>query len=261
MPNAVSLPIDLPPLIGHRGAAAEAPENTLASFRQAAVAGARWVEFDVKLSADGVPLVIHDARLDRTTSGRGLVRATPFASIRRLDAGSWFHHRFAGERVPTLDEAIALGLELGLGMNVELKPCPGRAEATARTTIEALARYGAALDGRVLISSFEPRCLAVAEALAPALPRGHLCRVVPPDWPAALARHGCATLHVDHLRVGRRRLTALREAGAQALVYTVNDPVRARTLLAQGATAVFTDRVSDVARGLRDTTAAPDPAQ
>ena len=253
--------LDLPPLIGHRGAAAEAPENTLASFRRAAEAGARWVEFDVKLSADGVPIVIHDARLDRTTSGRGLVRACPFAAIRKLDAGSWFDRRFAGERVPSLDEAVALCLDLGLGINVELKPCPGLAETTARAAIDTLTRHGAPRDGRVLISSFEPRCLAIAQTLAPALPRGHLCGFVPRDWPAALARYGCTTLHANQLRISRRRLAALRAAGARILLYTVNDPGRARQLLADGATAVFTDRVTDLARALQAPAVAPSPAQ
>lgn len=246
----MDLPLDLPPLIGHRGAAAEAPENTLVSIRKAAEAGARWVEFDVKLTADDVPILMHDARLDRTTSGRGPVATHAFGEIQKLDAGSWFEDRFTGERVPTLDEAAGLCRELGLGMNVELKPCPGRALATAVSTLDVLRRHGDAFAGRLLVSSFDPRCLEVAQASAPAIPRGYLCGFVPRDWRIALGRHGCVTLHADQHRIGRRALAALRAAGATVLLYTVNDPIRALHLLGAGATAVFSDRVSDLARAL-----------
>ena len=112
---------DLPPVIGHRGAAGCAPENTLAGLRRAGALGCRWVEFDVRLTADGELVLLHDDRLDRTTDGRGKVRALPLSEIRRHDAGKWFDAGFAGERVPTLAEAIAALAELGIGANVELK--------------------------------------------------------------------------------------------------------------------------------------------
>ena len=91
-------------MIGHRGAAASAPENTLAGLRCAKALGCRWVELDVRLTADRQPVVIHDNRLQRTTDGRGRVSALPLAAIRRHDAGAWFAPSFAGERVPTLEE-------------------------------------------------------------------------------------------------------------------------------------------------------------
>src|SRR5580704_12278143 len=91
----------LPPVIGHRGAAAQAPENTLAGFRAARALGCAWVEFDVRLTVDGVPVVCHDDKLDRTSNGRGRISKLPLAAIRMLDAGSWFGPAFAGERIPT----------------------------------------------------------------------------------------------------------------------------------------------------------------
>ena len=102
-----SLP-GLQPVIGHRGAAARAPENTLAGLRRARELGAAWVEFDVMLTADRVPVLIHDETLERTTTGRGEVARHTAAEIRALDAGGWFAPEFAGERVPTLAEAVAL---------------------------------------------------------------------------------------------------------------------------------------------------------
>jgi glycerophosphoryl diester phosphodiesterase len=98
--------IDLPRIIAHRGAKANAPENTLVAFKRAYDEGARWVEFDVKLTADGHPVLIHDEMLERTTDGRGEVRTKTLAEIQALDAGSWFAKAFAGERVPTLAEAL-----------------------------------------------------------------------------------------------------------------------------------------------------------
>ena len=108
----------LPPVIGHRGAAGSAPENTVAGFRKAKALGCRWVEFDVRLTADDEPVVLHDDRLARTTDGRGRVSGLRLAAIRRCDAGAWFHPSFAGERVPRLEEALAVIWDLGLGANI-----------------------------------------------------------------------------------------------------------------------------------------------
>ena len=126
------------PVIGHRGAAAAAPENTLASLRKAKELGASWVEFDVKLTRDGVPILMHDERLERTTNGRGEVAQATLAELQELDAGGWFGPAFRGERVPTFEAALGLCAELGLGINVEIKPCPGREAETARVAVETL---------------------------------------------------------------------------------------------------------------------------
>src|SRR4029077_10733853 len=111
----------LPPVIGHPGAAAHAHENTLAGLRAARALGCGWVEFDVRLTGDGALVLCHDPRLDRTTDGKGWVSARTLTAIRQCDAGSWFAPSFAGERVPTLDEALVLAAELDLGANVEIK--------------------------------------------------------------------------------------------------------------------------------------------
>src|SRR5204863_4134011 len=130
----------LPPIIGHRGAAAHAPENTLAGLRRAKALGCSWVEFDVRLTADNQPVLLHDNRLERTTDGRGRVSAMSLAAVRRHDAGQWFHSSFSGERVPTLEEALMLLAELGLGANVELKAARGKEAVTGAVVAEVLAR-------------------------------------------------------------------------------------------------------------------------
>jgi glycerophosphoryl diester phosphodiesterase len=240
----------LPPVIGHRGAAAVAPENTLASLRKAHELGARWVEFDVKLTRDGHPILAHDDRLERTTDGHGRVALATLAEIRRLDAGRWFAPAFAGERVPTFEEALALCRELGLGINVEIKPCRGRAIETARVTVETLLAHWPGALPTPLISSFVPACLGVAREIAPEVPRGYLAGRLPVRWQAQLAAFGCSTLHLDQGRLGPRQRAAVVEAGVPLLLYTVNDPAAARAHLDNGVAAVFTDRVGEILAAL-----------
>ena len=127
-----------PRLIGHRGAAALAPENTLASIRAAADSGVPWIEVDAKLAKDGVPVLMHDDTLDRTTAGQGPVVARTSGELGRLDAGSWFDPRFAGETVPTLSQCLAECRRLGLGLDLEIKPDKGAEAVTAAAPLSGL---------------------------------------------------------------------------------------------------------------------------
>jgi len=233
-------------VIGHRGAAARAPENTLAGLRRAKALGCAWVEFDVRLTGDGALVLCHDRLLDRTTSGSGLVSATSLAAIGELDAGSWFDPSFAGERVPTLDEGLSLAAELDLGANVEIKADRGREYATAAAVASAVQR----LPGRapaLLVSSFLPSALAALRELAPEIPRGMLFRLIPRGWAELALRLGCTMIGADHRRLRQRRIAAIRAAGCKLSAFTVNDPARARLLFDWGVTSVFSD-VPDIIR-------------
>ena len=233
--------LDIPPVIGHRGACAYAPENTLASIRTAAAQGARWVEFDVRLTREGDLVLMHDDDVRRTTNGKGRVLDLTLAEIGALDAGAWFGGAFAGERVPTLVETIALLAELGLGANIEIKS--GAAEA--RATAEALARILAAHwrgPTPPLISSFEVPALEAMQSVAPQWPRGLLLKEIGGDWRGLLDRLGAATLNLDHRPLDAGKIAIARQAGRPVLCYTVNDPARARQLFGWGVSAVFTDR-------------------
>ncbi|MBP2311683.1 glycerophosphoryl diester phosphodiesterase [Azospirillum soli] len=239
----------LPRLIGHRGAKENAPENTLASLREAARQGAAWVEVDVMLTRDRVPVLIHDDTLERTTSGTGPVPDLTLAELRRLDAGSWFDPRFAGETVPTLEDALALIRDLGLGLNLEIKPYPGQDVATAEAAIATLKRLWPA--GRpLLLSSFEVPCLEVARDLAPDIPRGYLLWDPPADWAAIADRIGAATLNVDQERQTAGTVAVYRATGRPVLAYTVNDPRRANELFDWGVAGVFTDAPGRLAAAL-----------
>ncbi len=227
----------MPPVIGHRGAAGLAPENTLAGFRRAAASGCRMVEFDVRLSADGVPVVIHDDDLARTTDGTGPVAARTVAALRRLDAGAWFAPAFAGERIPTLGEALSACAALGLGVNIEVK---GGGETAGPAIAVAKASWPADLPPP-LISSFDDTALAVAAERAPDWPRGLLVEVVPKDWRRRAEISGCAAVHVDAAALEVEAVAGIRGAGYAVLAYTIADRARAEILWSQGVVSVFTD--------------------
>jgi len=238
--GAVAELLNLPPIIGHRGVAAHAPENTLAGFRAARALGCAWVEFDVRLTADGAPVVCHDDQLERTTNGRGRISTLPLSAIRGLDAGSWFSASFAGERIPTLDETLTLCRELGLGANIEIKAEHGRGPKTAVAVAAALSRRAGHLPP-ILVSSFLAGAVAEFGRLAPSLPRGMLWRKIPRDWRKIAAGLGCATIHVGQDSLTEATVGLIRDAGYPVLAYTVNDAARARQLFEWGAASVFSD--------------------
>lgn len=231
-----------PRLIAHRGGGAMAPENTLAGLRIAASLGYRGVEFDVMLSADGTPVLIHDETLERTTDGRGRVADASDAELARLDAGSWHSAQFAGEPLPSFGDAAGLCLALGLWANVEIKPSAGReAETGRKVALEARELWAGAAPP--LLSSFSLAALEAAREAAPELPRGLLFEAPPPDWQQAFRRLACHSLHCSRQCLTPQLFDEARAADIPLLVYTVNDPEDAGLLLRQGVAAIFTDRI------------------
>ena len=232
--------IEIPWVIGHRGAAASAPENTLASIARAHALGCRWVEFDVKLSLDKTAMLMHDDRLDRTTDGEGFFADFTAAELKRRDAGSWFGPEFRGERIPTLAETVALLARLGMGANVEIKPCPGREVETGRLVAHELRQIWPRGHG-LLISSFSAASLEAARNAAPELPRGLLVEAAPPEWPQTVRRLGCVTLNPSHEPLRPETVAEAHALGLAVAAYTVNDPERAIMLRSWGVNTVFTD--------------------
>lgn len=227
--------LSLPRWFAHRGGGSLAPENTLAGIRLAAHLGYRAVEFDVMLSADATPVLIHDETLARTTNGTGRVCDTPDRQLFALDAGD-------GERIPTLDEALRLCAELHLLANVEIKPADGYERQTAEIVARRCARSVPEAGGfAVLLSSFSRLALEVARDCAPSVPRGMLFEVVPADWRARLRTLGAVTLHCSVACLDPLRLAEARAASIPVLCYTVNRPDEAKKLLAAGVSGMFTD--------------------
>lgn len=231
----------LPRVIGHRGAAARAPENTLAGFRKAAELGCRFVEFDVRLSLEGRAIVFHDDDLERTTDGNGPVGATPYAELRARDAGFSFGPAYQGERIPSLEEALALLCRLGLAFNLEMKAEPGRERALAEVVARTLARAWPSQAPPPLVSSFAAAALAAFARRAPRIPRAYLVEQPPPDWRAQAARLGAAALVLDHKPLSREGVRAVKAAGYPLIAYTVNHPSRAEELFSWGVESVISD--------------------
>lgn len=232
----------LPAVIAHRCGGALAPENTLAGLHITAALGLRGVEFDVMLSADGVPVVIHDDELDRTTSCSGPVAGMSARDLAACDAG-WRHHAaFAGEPIPSLAALAASCLGLGLAANLEIKCDDAAGTQIGSVVARAAAELWAGAPSQLLFSSFSERALEAARRAAPQIARGLLVEVLPADWLARTARLGCVSLHCDARRLDEARVAELRRAGLRLALYTENDAARARRWLALGADAIFTDR-------------------
>ena len=242
----------LPRVFAHRCGGALAPENTLAGLRIAARLGITAVEFDVMLSADGSPWLLHDETLERTTDAVGRVRDASDARLRHLDAGVRRHPAFAGEGVPTLAAAAAACRQLGLHANVEIKPAAGCEELTGSVVARQVEALWSGTGQPPLVSSFSEAALLAARAVAPTLPLGCLFERIPADWRTRLHRLGALTLHCDAALVDDDVLAEARACGVPVLCYTVNDPLLASDLFARGVAAVFTDRIdliAGVARG------------
>jgi glycerophosphoryl diester phosphodiesterase len=244
----------IPPIAavtGHRGAKGHAPENTMAGLRKAVELGARWIEFDVKLTADNELVLFHDDKVNRTTDGKGTVAGMTLTELRKLDAGRWYSPDFTGEPVPTLADAMDYLAATGIGANVEVKACAGREAETGAAVARALAArwFGGPIP--MLISSFSADSLTAARQAAPKIPRGFLSLKYRNDWAARMRELGCATFHVLDRRLTRARVGAIREAGYRAQAFTVNDPRRARELLSWGVESIITDYPDRILAAIR----------
>ncbi len=253
----MTMPKDWPyPLwIAHRGAGRHAPENTLAAFRRGAQHGYRAFECDVKLSADGVPFLLHDATLERTTSGHGSAADLAWSELARLDAGGWHSRGYAGEPPPSLAGIAAYCIRNGFALNIEIKPTPGTEAETGRVVATEAARLWAGQAVPPLLSSFRPDALLAARDAAPGLPRALLLDTVREGWFDEARTLGCAAAVTNHKIMDAALIAQLHGAGLRALVYTVNDTADARRLVALGIDGIITDavdRFSPGSSGVRD---------
>lgn len=240
-----------PRWVAHRGAGKLAPENTLAAFRLGAQYGYRMFECDAKLSSDGVPFLMHDSTLDRTTNARHVLGPGPsnvagdhpWSELAKLDAGSWHSRSFAGEPLPTLENAARFCVANGYFLNIEIKPTPG----TERATGEVVARHAARLWNDVsvspLLTSFRPEALEGALVTAAHLPRGLLLDTLWDGWFDVAQKLECAAIVCNQALWDAPMVKRVHDAGWRCLSYTVNDEWSAQRLMSLGTDAVITDRV------------------
>ncbi|WCN18891.1 glycerophosphoryl diester phosphodiesterase [Marinomonas mediterranea MMB-1] len=232
--------MQLTKVIGHRGAAMLAPENTLASIKAAAEAGAKWVEIDVSLIADGGLIIFHDETLDRCTTGSGKLRLASPSLVASLDAGRWFSSEYEGEKVPTLVQALDYIQSLGLGLNLEIKHDADDVENIVPDVLEALKEHWQDNE-KLIISSFNHAALALCYQMDSSRYLGQLYEDIPAEWQAQLAAIEAYSLHCDYERLTQAQATAIKQAGYKLLCYTVNEAQLVESHWRWGMDAVITD--------------------
>ncbi|MDQ3026430.1 MAG: glycerophosphodiester phosphodiesterase [Pseudomonadota bacterium] len=236
-----------PRIFAHRGGGSLAPENTLAAIRFGQSLGFRAHEFDVKLSKDNVAMLLHDATLERTTTGKGRAADFLWEALRALDAGGWHSAEFRGEPLASFEDTAKLLRSKATMANVEIKPTPGLERETG-ARVGQLARdlwTGAAAPP--LLSSFSYEALMAAKEAAPELPRGWLTKeFVAEDW-ARLASLEAVSLHTDHKKFAPERIAAVQAKGYRVMLYTINGADLARRYLDAGVDGLFTDNLREFA--------------
>lgn len=228
-------------VIGHRGAKAYAPENTLVAFDKALALGCTYLEFDVMLSADGEPFVFHDETLKRTTNGRGEIGLVNAEYLQSLDAGKWFARRYRGEKIPHFREVLQWLTASKVKANIEIKPYPGTAEQTTVAVLAHINRYWPQEKALPLLSSFDLSALTLCRSLAPEMPLGLLLDEWDKDWLSKAKDLQCYSVHFSKRALTAARVQQIKEQGYTLFVYTVNRRRLAKKLFSWGVDAVFSD--------------------
>lgn len=237
-----------PRIVAHRGGGTLAPENTLAAFEVGYQAGYRMAEYDVKLSADDVPILLHDDTVDRTSNGHGAASALDLSQLQQLDFGRWHGPQWAGKTLPTLQQVAAFCLAHGMHSNIEIKPSTGLEAHTGRLVARQAASLWASAPGSVLLSSFSETALAAARDAAPHLPRALLIEnQLPSDWQARAHALGCLGINLDNALATEHIVKTILEHGYTVVIWTVNDLARAQELLRWGCHAIVTDTLKPFA--------------
>lgn len=229
-------------VIGHRGAAALAPENTLAGIQKAADLGLKWIELDVTLLGDGSAVMFHDPTMSRTTSGRGHLKRMSLDQVATLDAGSWFSEAFTGEKVPTLNETLTLIKELKLSLNLELKPN----RCDLKLLIEEVVAVLEAVcfpEDQLLVSSFNHKALLLYRAKADSR-IGCLFESLPRNWKHKARQVDAKTIHLNGKKLREKKAHEIKAAGYELYCYTINEKDTADRLRGWGVDGVFTDNPS-----------------
>jgi len=250
----VPLSRDRPWIIGHRGAPREAPENTLSSFELAIRQGADLIELDLHMSADKQLVVIHDDTVDRTTDGTGPIGDLSLKELRALDAGSWLHPKFCGERIPTLSEALDLSAGR-VGLMVELKHGSERCPAIEGSLVRAIEAWNRLDD--VIVISRKSAAIKRINRISPdimTLDFGH-APIAAPEWPhrRAVSRPGKRFVIAGAGEIDRERIKRIRSLGYGVLCSNINEEWSQQVIeeiLAAPVDGIFTDHVPELKRAL-----------
>lgn len=240
-------------VVAHRGASDTAPENTLPAIAAAVKEHADYVEIDIRMSSDGVPVVIHDSTVDRTTDGTGAVSEMTAAELLALDAGSWFSEEFTGTRIPTLEQV--LGLASGAGMSVIVEYKGKWSPEAVRTTVDLIA--ATALDVRVIAQSFDAATVENITTVAPGLFVGLLTDRIDAAIIRTAQRIGADA--VNPKTTSARGLAQAHAANLRVFVWTRDDDHDWDSLTAMGVDGIITNAPLALSRwiGAREQEAQP----
>lgn len=228
-------------IIAHRGCAALAPENTLAAMKVTQSLGIDWVEIDANLLADGRVVIFHDDTLDRLTTSQGELSTLSFQSLEHLDIGSHFSTEFHDERIPSLEEMLIHLSAQKIGLNLEIKRYDYfTPEQIVDPTITALENHWQDFD-RLIISSFDHEILKLIHQRKPDWKLGQLWEGLPENWQDWVVAINAVSVHLYHALLTKDQAHAIKEAGLELYVYTVNSPDAAEKMFAMGVDGIFTD--------------------
>lgn len=230
-----------PIIFAHRGANRLAPENTKAAFSLAYELGAQAIEFDVQLTSDEVPVVIHDATLHRTTNGQGLIVQHTLSELQQLSAGSWFDIQFSQEKILSLSQALDYLVPLGLYINIEIK---ANANSNIVPAVLKVLQQANAGSDQILISSFDPQIIEQFSALKK-FSYALLVDELNFDLIEFAARKKCFSIHPSHHLLagiaGFDFINHAHQSGLKVFVFTINDLIEAQELLTKKIDGYFTD--------------------
>jgi glycerophosphoryl diester phosphodiesterase len=240
-----------PRIFAHRGGGTLAPENTLAAFRLGQSLGYGAHEFDVKLSKDGVAMLLHDETLERTTNGRGRACDFTWKELSMLDAGGWHSEAYRGERIPAFEAVAHELISKGTLANIEIKPCAGFERATGEK-VALLTRELWRGARPPMFCSFSFEALAAARQVAPEIARMYLAsRFAEDDWERLEALEASA-LGTNHRKLDYGNVARLHDKGYRITTYTVNEAAVAQALFDAGVDGIVTDNLREFAARFPD---------
>lgn len=230
-----------PEILAHRGLSSLAPENTLAAFKKAHQLGFHWIEFDVMLTKDLYPVILHDETLNRTTNTKGLLSHKTYHQLQHVDAGRWFNKAYAGEPIPSLEQVLDFMKTHHLKAVLEIKPSKGKDVITAEKAIATIQKFWPEGLQQMIFASFSLPSLITVKKLLPKQAIAYSMHTWDNNAFELIKALDCYSIHIKHLILSSKRMKLLRQTGCHILAYTVNNRKRYAKLKKMGVDGCFSD--------------------
>ncbi len=228
-------------IAAHRGVPSLAPENTLAGIYKAAELGLSWIEIDTQLSADGIPVIVHDRTVNRCSNGHGAVADLYLSELQQLDVGSWFDEAFADQRMPSLSQVLTVCQSLQLQINLELKIHAGDDIQLLCEQVASVIEESQFPVRQLLISSFDHQAMLEIKKRLPEVRRGQLWEALADDWQVKLQAIEAYSAHCHYRALSEQQAMQVKQSGYRLICYTANDPDEVRDHWHWGVDLMITD--------------------